>query len=200
MPKTYPTAEQVLKDHTGRVESHAEPWSEITEALELPLPGLETEMLDLFNAIHGLLPQKTGKVLQFMSTEEGEGATTISRAFATVTALRLKQSVLFVDSLDPAEASLSSALYSPRMHELLQHLRRHYNLVVIDAPAATVSSDSFALARHVDGVILIAEADYTRWPVVQHLKDRLIKSGGTILGVVLNKRRYYIPSFLYKRF
>jgi hypothetical protein len=35
--------------------------------------------------------------------------------------------------------------------------------------------------------------------VVQNFKDRLVGSGVNILGVVLNKRRYYIPSFLYKR-
>jgi Mrp family chromosome partitioning ATPase len=101
-------------------------------------------------------------------------------------------------SSDPADASLTSALYSPRMYKLLQHLRHHYDFVIIDAAAATASSNGFALARHVDGVILVVEAEYTRWPVVQNFKDRLIASGGNILGVVLNKRRYYIPSFLYK--
>ena len=82
------------------------------------------------------------------------------------------------------------------MHELLQYPRHHYDFVIIDAAA---SSDGFALARHVDGVILVVEAEYTRWPVVQNFKDRLVSSGANILGVVLNKRRYYIPSFLYHR-
>jgi Mrp family chromosome partitioning ATPase len=49
------------------------------------------------------------------------------------------------------------------------------------------------------GAILVVEAKYTRWPVMQNCKDRLVSSGANILGVVLNQRRYYIPSFLYNR-
>lgn len=205
MSKTYPTAAQIFKDHTGGADSAADT-SMLTVALPLlPLPGMEAEMMELFNTVSGRLPQTPGKVLQFMSTQEGEGTTTLCRAFASVVTVRLKKSVLFIESpavrpsSDPADASLASALYSPRMHELLQHLRHHYDFVIIDAAAATASSNGFALARHVDGVILVVEAEYTRWPVVQNFKDRLVSSDANILGVVLNKRRYYIPSFLYKR-
>jgi hypothetical protein len=205
MPKTYPTAEQILKDHTGVANPAADTSMPVGELPLLPLPGMEAEMMELFNTVSGRLPQTPGKVLQFMSTQEGEGTTTLCRAFASVVTVRLKKSVLFIESpavmpsSDPADASLASALYSPRMHELLQHLRHHYDFVIIDAAAATASSNGFALARHVDGVILVVEAEYTRWPVVQNFKDRLVGSGVNILGVVLNKRRYYIPSFLYKR-
>ncbi len=160
-------------------------------------------MMDLFNSLSGQLAQNTGKVLQFMSTQEGEGTTTISRAFASVLAVRLKKSVLFIDAptpvIDPVDPALASALYSPRMTDLMHHLRNHYDYVIIDAPAAITTSDGFALARHVDGVVLVVQAEHTRWPVVESLKDRIATSGGNILGVVLNKRRYYIPSFLYKR-
>lgn len=205
MPKTYPTAEQILKDHTGVAEPAAGTSSPAAGLPLLPLPGMETEMMELFNTVNGRLPPTPGKVLQFMSTQEGEGTTTLCRAFASVATVRLRKSALFVESparmpsSDPAEASLTAALYSPRMHELLQHLRCHYDFVIIDAAAATASTNGFALARHVDGIILVVEAEYTRWPVVQNFIDRLVGSGGNILGVVLNKRRYYIPSFLYNR-
>jgi hypothetical protein len=35
--------------------------------------------------------------------------------------------------------------------------------------------------------------------VAQSIKDRISKRGGKVLGVVLNKRRHYIPHWIYKR-
>jgi len=35
--------------------------------------------------------------------------------------------------------------------------------------------------------------------VAENLKTKILNSGGNILGLVFNKRRYYIPGFLYKR-
>ncbi|MGA3174952.1 MAG: CpsD/CapB family tyrosine-protein kinase [Syntrophorhabdales bacterium] len=78
-------------------------------------------------------------------------------------------------------------------------LRERFDLILIDSPPATSSSDAFALCRRVDGVVLVVEADKTRWPVAQSVKERIIQHGGNVLGMVLNKRRYYIPGFIYNR-
>ena len=53
--------------------------------------------------------------------------------------------------------------------------------------------------RKVDGVVIVVEADKTRWPVVQSVREKIVQHGGRLLGMVLNKRRYYIPEFIYKR-
>ena len=42
------------------------------------------------------------------------------------------------------------------------------------------------------------EADKIRWAVARHVKNQIIQARGNILGVILNKRRYYIPSLIYK--
>jgi Mrp family chromosome partitioning ATPase len=51
----------------------------------------------------------------------------------------------------------------------------------------------------VDGVVLVVEAEKTRWPVAENVRDKIKGSGGNILGIVLNKRRYYIPEWVYKK-
>lgn len=79
------------------------------------------------------------------------------------------------------------------------NLRDRFDLVIIDAPPATQFSDGLALVRQADGVFLVFEAERTRWPVALSVKEKIIKQGGNILGVVFNKRRYYIPDWLYKR-
>jgi len=53
--------------------------------------------------------------------------------------------------------------------------------------------------RKVDGVIFVVEAEKTRWPVAVASKEKVVKHGGNILGMVFNKRRFYIPEAVYKR-
>jgi len=51
----------------------------------------------------------------------------------------------------------------------------------------------------VDGVVLVLEADKTRKPVAENLKNRILQNGGNLLGMVFNNRRYHIPEYVYKR-
>ena len=48
-----------------------------------------------------------------------------------------------------------------------------------------------------DGVILIIACENTTWEAAQHFKGRLESAGANLLGAILNKRRYYIPKWLY---
>jgi Mrp family chromosome partitioning ATPase len=45
----------------------------------------------------------------------------------------------------------------------------------------------------------VLEAEKTRWPVAENTKQMIEKNGGKVLGVVLNKRQFYIPDFIYRR-
>lgn len=78
-------------------------------------------------------------------------------------------------------------------------LRERFDLILIDSPPATISADGLVLSSKVDGIVLVVEAEKTRWPVAESVKDRINRSGGKILGIVLNKRRLYIPEWVYKR-
>jgi Mrp family chromosome partitioning ATPase len=51
----------------------------------------------------------------------------------------------------------------------------------------------------VDGVIFVVEAEKTRWPVALAAKEKIVSHGGNILGMVFNKRRFYIPEFVYRK-
>jgi Mrp family chromosome partitioning ATPase len=77
-------------------------------------------------------------------------------------------------------------------------LRERFELVVIDLPQA-VFSNGPSIASLVDGVVIVVEAEKTRWQVALSMKETIIKSGGKVLGVVFNKRRLYIPQFIYNR-
>jgi Mrp family chromosome partitioning ATPase len=50
----------------------------------------------------------------------------------------------------------------------------------------------------VDGVIVVVEAGKTSRQVARAAKQAIELAGARILGVVLNKRHYFIPGWLYK--
>ena len=81
----------------------------------------------------------------------------------------------------------------------LEKLKAQGDWVLFDSPPLNSYNDAIALAGKVDGIVLVAQAEKTRWEVLQECKVRLEKSGGRILGVVLNKRRFHIPRWVYRR-
>ena len=92
-----------------------------------------------------------------------------------------------------------SQIFSPlQMDVFLEKLRQRFDLVLVDSQPATLSTDGLALSSKVDGVVLVVEAEKTRWPVAQAAKENILRNGGKILGIVLNKRRYYIPGWIYR--
>jgi Mrp family chromosome partitioning ATPase len=54
------------------------------------------------------------------------------------------------------------------------------------------------MARKADGVVLVVDAEQTRKQATKRTRDRIVEHGGKVLGVILNKRKYPIPAFLYK--
>lgn len=82
------------------------------------------------------------------------------------------------------------------INALLDRLRPQFDFIIIDAPPVNSYADASVLAAKVDGVILVVEADRTPVADAETAKRQLDKVGGRILGVVLNRRRSYIPAFL----
>jgi protein-tyrosine kinase len=95
--------------------------------------------------------------------------------------------------------SISPEIFDTRtITATMKKLREMFDLVVIDAPPPIQSPDGLALAAHVDGAILVVEAENTRWKVTENTKNRLISCNAKILGMAFNKRRYYIPDVIYR--
>jgi Mrp family chromosome partitioning ATPase len=80
----------------------------------------------------------------------------------------------------------------------IDNLRPSFDLIVVDSPAILTDAFSMALAKLVDGSILVVEAERTRAPVALECKRLIDSAGGRIIGSILNRRRYYIPKFLYR--
>ncbi|MFN4090242.1 MAG: hypothetical protein ACK4QW_14535 [Alphaproteobacteria bacterium] len=79
------------------------------------------------------------------------------------------------------------------------NLRSRINFTVVDTPAASRSVDAIGASTLADMVVLVVEAEATRVPVMADLRDLLLARGANLAGVVLNKRRFYIPEAIYRR-
>ncbi len=86
-----------------------------------------------------------------------------------------------------------------RFGGMLDTFRERFDLVVIDAPSPDGALDGVTLSHVVDGVVIVVESGKTRWQVVQNAIDEVRARGGRVLGVAINKRRFYVPDFLYRR-
>lgn len=83
------------------------------------------------------------------------------------------------------------------LRQTLADLQGEFDYVVVDGSQYLNSSDVSLISPLFDGIVFVIECEKTNWEVVQQATEGLRKSGGRLLGAVLNKRRYYIPGMLY---
>jgi len=88
---------------------------------------------------------------------------------------------------------------SVRFEKNLKMMRKKFDYVILDAPPINSYAESRVIAAKVDGVILVLESGKTRSQVAVRAKQELEEAGTKILGVVLNRRKHYIPEWVYKR-
>jgi len=84
-----------------------------------------------------------------------------------------------------------------QLRHLFRHLAAQYRFVVIDADAVYSTSDTLVMSAQVDGVVLVVRGEDTRWEVAQAARQRLAQAGAKVVGSVFNRRKYYMPKWLY---
>ncbi len=163
-------------------------------------------------AVNGAAPPR---VLAVAGCSGGEGASTVAASIAASLARRARERVLLLDSAAIENASSNGTPHfavsafarngdlvgtydAKDLPDLLGSLRRDFGFVVIDMPAVLRRAPHARLCHLIDGVILVVEAERVRWEVAQRAKGVLAESKAKLLGVVLNRRRFPIPGWLYR--
>ncbi|MHB9027655.1 MAG: CpsD/CapB family tyrosine-protein kinase [Candidatus Latescibacterota bacterium] len=85
------------------------------------------------------------------------------------------------------------------LSDLMELMKRDYEYVIFDTPPLCEENTAVRLAGLVDGFILVVEAEKIRWEVAMRMRDRLLQADANILGVILNKRKFHVPDWLYNR-
>jgi len=105
---------------------------------------------------------------------------------------------LFIITCGVAYSDPLSVFESHSLSSYIEEMKQHADWVLFDAPPINSSNDAITLGAKVDGVVMVVEAEKTRWEVAENAKQRIESAKGTVLGVVLNNRKFYIPEWLYK--
>ena len=92
-----------------------------------------------------------------------------------------------------------SIFESDRFEKKLKMMSEEFDCVILDAPPVNNSVETKVMSKKVDGVILVVESGRTRRPTAIKAKKELEQAGAKIIGVILNRRKYYIPEWIYKR-
>ena len=77
-------------------------------------------------------------------------------------------------------------LSSAKMERLLAKLREDYDYIILDLPPVTEVSDSLAVAKKVDGILLVVRQHYCQRPALSTAVRQFAFVDGRILGTVFN--------------
>ena len=92
-------------------------------------------------------------------------------------------------------------LSATRITKLLELLDSMYDVVIIDGTPSAIVSDSIAVSKFVDTVLIVASYKTTKLETLGKVKKSFENVGGKITGVVLNKypfsKNTYTESYYY---
>lgn len=88
---------------------------------------------------------------------------------------------------------------SDRFEKLLEAMKDRFDYVILDCPPISKFPETRTIARKAAGVVLVVNCGQTRQCVAMRARKELTEAGANLLGVVLNRRKYHIPNWLYKR-
>jgi hypothetical protein len=81
----------------------------------------------------------------------------------------------------------------------LAELRLEFDYTILQGPAASAGSAATMLGAQCDGLVMVVEANSTRRPAAQKVKEELHAANARLLGTVLSERTFPIPRALYSR-
>lgn len=84
------------------------------------------------------------------------------------------------------------------LDQFVRVLKQHYQFVILDLPPFWEVAAAARIAGLMDMVVWVVEAERVRWEIAQRCKTLLEQAKANIVGVVLNKKKFYIPKRIYE--
>jgi protein-tyrosine kinase len=88
---------------------------------------------------------------------------------------------------------------SERFAAFIKEVGAAYDYVLIDSSAVLEAPETPILGSRADGIVMVVFAGRTRREVIKRAMLMVEKLDGALIGTVLNRKRYYIPEFIYRR-
>jgi capsular exopolysaccharide synthesis family protein len=88
---------------------------------------------------------------------------------------------------------------SERFALFIKEAAAAYEYVLIDSSAILEAPETPIIGSRADGIVMVVHASKTRREVIKRAMLMIEKLDGSFIGTVLNRKRYYIPEFIYRR-
>ncbi|NUQ29464.1 MAG: hypothetical protein HOQ35_13255 [Acidobacteriaceae bacterium] len=89
-------------------------------------------------------------------------------------------------------------VFSLRLRPMMAQLRLDFDYVLLDCPSLAESTLSGELDRVVDGYVGVVGAGYSRKQNIQGMAAMFEEASAPVLGYVLTRRRYPVPTWLHR--
>jgi capsular exopolysaccharide synthesis family protein len=99
------------------------------------------------------------------------------------------QENLFLLPTGPLPPNPAEVVNSNRLREFFTFLKKHFDIILTDAPPVIAVADASILASYLDGTVLVISSGEVEKNVVHTASEQLKKVKANVLGVVLNKMR-----------
>ena len=143
----------------------------------------------------GSMPART---VAMVSCYPGEGTTFVGGSLEKFLVENGKVAVSLVPAAEFLESRFNSSTadYSDSANGR-QGATVEDQIILVDCPALFFSPSAIRVSPHVDGFFLIVEDDARSKAEIQRAVSTIEAAEGRILGIILNKRRYLLPDWLY---
>ncbi|VAX11609.1 hypothetical protein MNBD_GAMMA26-10 [hydrothermal vent metagenome] len=84
------------------------------------------------------------------------------------------------------------------LQKSLPDMLKEFTHILIDGPPISSEPEMLRIIPDVDYVLLILKAHSVKWQVLNKVKQLIEQIGQNNIGVVLNRRKFFIPEKLYK--
>jgi Mrp family chromosome partitioning ATPase len=141
----------------------------------------------------GAMPART---VAIVSCYPGEGATTVTASLLSFLAENGKGPVSSISAAEFLE-SRSQQHTSDSNPAAGTRNGADDEIVLVDCPALFFAPSAIRVSPYVDGFFLIVEDGARSKTEIQRAVSTIEAGEGRILGIILNKRRYPLPEWLY---
>ena len=146
------------------------------------------------------------RVIALVSCKSREGVSRISTSFLNFLTVHMgtRSTLLAAGECLMRSGGMSSPVGASRIglipSQLFLSAKEDADVLLVDCSSLESSPAAFVLAPHVDGILLVVEDGRHSAVEIQSAVKLIKNANGVILGIVLNKRRHFLPQWIYMLF
>ncbi|MEB8172351.1 polysaccharide biosynthesis tyrosine autokinase [Staphylococcus equorum] len=137
--------------------------------------------------VDGDMRKPTQHYLFDLDNNSGLSSLTINKATYSEAIKETNVENLGILTAGPNPPNPSELISSNKFKEIYNELLEHYDFIVIDTPPVNTVTDAQIYAQIVGNCALVIDAEKNNRNEVKKAKDLITKSGGKLLGAILNK-------------